>query len=198
MITKNQEQNALKRMFFIALTASIAITGACNKSVEEEAVEAQRMTMSEVDTPPLFGNCAEGASRAEAQQCFNQGLMHHLLTSIIYPETAYNAGAEAKVFISITIDAFGKVLSPEVLKTDILPEHAAYQEALELAALEVFASFPKLRPAQKDGKDVAISYVVPINFKLPPKRDIESIEQNEEQAVGPQEQTFTVRSKDKC
>ena len=198
MMTKNQKQNGWKLILFIPLMLSLVYLNACNKQVDEIEEVPASMKMGEVDSPPLFLNCSEDAERQEAQQCFNQGLMQHLIASITYPKEAFDAGAEGKVFVSITIDATGKVKSPEVLKTDILPGHAAFQEVLESAALEVFANFPELRPAKKDGKAVAIEYVVPISFKVPATETANREVQKQAPVFGPKPDNLIVPIGDGC
>ena len=198
MMTKKQKQNGWKLILFIPLMLSLVYLNACNKQDEKIEEVPASMKMGEVDSPPLFSNCNEDADRQEAQQCFNQGLMQHLMANITYPKDAFDAGAEGKVFVSITIDASGKVKNPEVLKTDILEENAAYKDVLELAALEVFANFPQLRPAQKDGKPVAIEYVVPISFKLPPKETASRDINEQDQVFGPKQENTVVPIGDGC
>ncbi len=187
MMTKNQKQNAWKLLLFIPLLLGLIYLNACNKQAEEIQEVPASLKMGEVDTPPQFVNCPENTERAAAQQCFNQGLMEHLIANITYPKKAQAEGIEGKVFVSITIDENGKLKNPQVVKTDMREEDAAFKEMLELAALEVFVDFPDMRAAQKEGKKVAIEYVVPINFKLAPK------EENKQASVtGPHPDELTI------
>ncbi len=171
MMTKKQKQNAWKMLLFIPLLLGLIYLNACNK--REVVVEGQpaSLKMAEVDSPPRFAACEEEAENQEAQQCFNQGLIAHLIDNIKYPKKALEEGIEGKVMVQITIDESGNIKNPEALQTQLNSDEAAFIDMMELAALEVFANFPELDPAEKDGKAVAVEYIVPINFRLPPEKE---------------------------
>ncbi len=77
--------------------------------------------------------------------------------NISYPKTALNNRTEGKVYIQFVVDEHGKVINPRVLK-DIGDDcgNAA------IAALEKV----NFTPGLLDGEPVAVSYTLPVIFKM--------------------------------
>ena len=78
----------------------------------------------------------------------------------IYPEAAKKEGIQGKVLIEFTVAVDGSVQAS--IKKGVRPD-------LDQAALKAVRD-TQWRPAQKDGKPVAATVVVPIQFKLEDKK----------------------------
>ncbi len=75
-----------------------------------------------------------------------------------YPKSLEDDGLEGKVFVSFIIQPNGEV-------SDVTVEKGFASEADE-AAKELVAQLPKWSPGVKDGKKVAVKYMLPIAFQL--------------------------------
>ncbi len=83
-------------------------------------------------------------------------LMHH----VAYPKTALKDGLEGKVLLSLVVDTLGIAQSVKVVESVRADLDGAATEAVKAT---------KWIPAQKDGKAVAITIRVPVQFKLADK-----------------------------
>jgi len=75
-----------------------------------------------------------------------------------YPELAKEKGYQGKVFVQFVIDEMGNVTQAEVVR--------GVQEVLDKEAARVVGQLAQWTPGEHKGQKVAISYIVPINFRL--------------------------------
>jgi TonB family protein len=86
-------------------------------------------------------------------------LMDYIAKNTKYPETAKTKGIQGKVIVRFAVETDGSVDKVSILK-GVDPE-------LDQEAFRVVSSLPAFeKPGVKDGKDVAVWYMVPINFTL--------------------------------
>jgi TonB family protein len=90
-----------------------------------------------------------------------EGLKKYISENIKYPEEAKKQGIEGNVFVKFAVGKTGKIIQSEIAKSP--------NELLNTEALRVINSLPDWKPAIKDGKAVAVWYVVPIKFALEEK-----------------------------
>lgn len=88
----------------------------------------------------------------------NQAMMSFLQKEIKYPEKSMKESVQGKVFVSMVINETGDVTSVESLKGP--------NEELKNEAERVIKKMPRWIPGEKDGKEVAVKVVLPIQFKL--------------------------------
>jgi protein TonB len=83
-----------------------------------------------------------------------------LITSVkpIYPELAMNAGIEGTVMLRVLVGEDGKVLSVDVLRSDVTP-------AMEEAAMVAARQF-RFKPARQRTVPVRAYMAVPVEFRL--------------------------------
>jgi protein TonB len=87
------------------------------------------------------------------------GLLKYIADNTKYPEAAKKNGVQGKVIIRFEIKDDGSVDKVSILKS-VDPE-------LDMEAIRVVKSLPGFEKAGiKDGKPVAVWYMVPINFVL--------------------------------
>ncbi len=108
------------------------------------SIQAQTYRLSEVDTAPVF---------AKGKMTSTEFLRYYLK----YPKSAYDAGIEGVVTLSLTVDSDGMATDISVLKS-LSP--ALDEEALRMASL-----LPFYTPAKKTGQNVAVSIQFPVTFK---------------------------------
>lgn len=87
-----------------------------------------------------------------------EALMTYLSSHIQYPAKAAEAKNQGRVVVKFVIGEDGKVRDPEIAK--------GVSEELDAEAIRVVKSLPDFIPGKVDGKPVAVSYHLPINFKL--------------------------------
>lgn len=171
---KNNHKSQLWR-YLLILGISGATFIACDKAnteIEENSVSKHAPTppppplpiypsnersikVSQADVFPTWDGCSDGD-----QTCFQQGLMNHIQSNFTYPKAAKQKGEEGKAFVGFQFSTKGEVKNISLYrKTD--------SELLNEEALRLIKSLPKIaKPAYKDGKPVAVQYVIPINFKI--------------------------------
>jgi TonB family protein len=86
-------------------------------------------------------------------------LMKYIAQNTKYPEPAKTKGIQGKVIVRFAVETDGSIDKVTVLK-GVDPE-------LDQEALRVVSSLPAFeKPGVKDGKNVAVWYMIPINFTL--------------------------------
>lgn len=88
-----------------------------------------------------------------------QNLMKFIGDNVKYPSAAVSEGVQGRVIIRFVVDTDGSVNDATVMRS----VHPACDEE----ALRVINSMPKWTPGQKDGKNVAVYFTLPIVYKLP-------------------------------
>lgn len=176
MLYKNESPKWLKVSYLAVLPLVFAMTlHACNKAPEsveaDNITKAQAFNLNEVTAVPLFSNCDQNASSDEKKVCFSKGIQNFIMENLKYPKEAYELGVEGKVYISFVIDETGKVTEGVVTRgisapEDATPEFKEAAKAMEDYSLTLVQNMPVFKPAQKDGKVVAIKFTLPISFKL--------------------------------
>ena len=86
-------------------------------------------------------------------------LRKFIAENVQYPEDAQANGKEGKVFVQFIIDKNGNVKDVEVVR-------GIDCESINNEAIRVVKSMAQWKPGKQSGQNVAVSYVVPINFKL--------------------------------
>lgn len=85
-------------------------------------------------------------------------LFKFLAENVKYPESAMNDNVEGRVVVRFIVSETGKVCDPEIVR--------GVREDLDKAAIEVVNSLPDFIPGMTDNKPVAVSFTLPVNFRL--------------------------------
>ncbi len=86
------------------------------------------------------------------------GLLSEISQNIKYPVKAFQNGIQGRVVCKFIIEADGSISNPEVVRS-VDPD-------LDKEALRVVKTLKKFTPGKQRGEAVAVSYVVPIMFRL--------------------------------
>ena len=100
-----------------------------------------------------------------------EALVKFLATNVKYPVVAMENGIQGKVFVQIIIDENGKVIEPKILR--------GVDPVLDQEAIRVVTAMPAWKPGKQRGRNVRVSYTVPINFVLQEKSPAEASEVKE-------------------
>ncbi|MBC9912161.1 M56 family metallopeptidase [Chitinophaga varians] len=89
----------------------------------------------------------------------DQALALYLSRNTRYPKVAFEKGIQGTVKVHFIIDAHGNITHAEAINTPL-------GARLEEEAIRVVKAMPSWKPAEKDGRKVAVDYMIPIQFKL--------------------------------
>lgn len=109
-----------------------------------------------VDKTPRFQNC-KNVSESESFECFKKELDAHIARNFKYPKEAAEKSLQGRVNILFSIGTDGKV-SIKSMKGG--------EKVLQEEAKRLIETLPQLIPGQHQGKNVAVTFIYPINFKL--------------------------------
>ncbi len=173
-----EKSSGLKLWSYLALVPLLAgmTLMSCSKT-EAQTVDIEKQQeafeMNQVEQVPLFTDCDANASAEEQKMCFQQGIKNYIGNNFRYPDAAYNLGLEGKIFVEFIIDRSGEVKEASIkrgLQFDEADKQAAAEETNNYA-VKLVKGMPAMSPALKDGKKVAMKFVLPIQLKMPPKED---------------------------
>jgi len=117
--------------------------------------DERSVNFAQLDVAPKFESCSD-----QSTKCFQQVIMKSIQENFKYPAEAKANGQEGKAYVGFNYSTKGEVVNVSLLrKTD--------HKLLNEEALRLIQILPKLeKPGMKDGKNVAVNYVIPINFKI--------------------------------
>lgn len=101
----------------------------------------------------------KAASSVDQKPDFKGDLYQWLASHINYPEAAKQQQQEGRVVVRFTVDEDGSIKEARVETTSGI-------EALDQEALRVVQQMPEWKPGVDKGKIVAVSYALPVTFKL--------------------------------
>lgn len=87
---------------------------------------------------------------------------------IVYPETTENVDPKARVYISCVIQPNGEITQVKISEGKGV--NSATNDALNNAILEGFKKLPDFIPGRQRGHNVAVSFIIPIQYRLDPKK----------------------------
>lgn len=87
-----------------------------------------------------------------------QELMNFMARNIKYPADALKAKIEGRVIVRFVVGTDGSISKQEVMRS--------VSPSLDAEALRVIGMMPKWKPGRQRGKAVAVSFTVPVTFKL--------------------------------
>ncbi|WP_454980990.1 energy transducer TonB [Capnocytophaga haemolytica] len=136
---------------------------------EETKVKTANSTHNEINTPskplhignqivdkmPMFEACKDVVTE-EQIKCFKNNLDKHVSSTFTYPPSALEQGIQGRVNVNFRINIDGTITVVDVKGSHPL---------LENEAKRIIEKLPKLKPAELDGKPIAITFQYPINFK---------------------------------
>lgn len=180
MMKNNHKSQFWRYLFLIGISGSVMI--ACDKSESdlihktETSEEDKRLLppppppappipinpsnersikFAQADTYPVLDGCDD-----HDIGCFQTKIVNHIKGNFKYPKHAKELNIEGKAYVAFHISTKGEIKNISLVrKTD--------SELLNNEALRLIQTLPKAnKPAYKDGKPVAIQYVIPIVFKI--------------------------------
>jgi periplasmic protein TonB len=137
----------------VVVTSSAIKTGPVGDPDDEDLA----IPFQILEDVPLFPNC-EKVAKAKQKECFVDEMNKHVRKHFDYPERAKEDNIQGKVSVLMTIDKFG-VATYRVRG----PKGTAL---LEKEAERIMSKLPKFTPGKQRGRPTAVTYAIPIMFKL--------------------------------
>ena len=130
--------------------------------------EAEALPFAVVDQVPAFPGC-ENLKGEQLKDCTVQKITNHVNKNF---DTSLgkklNIEGRTRIIVQFKIDHKGNITD---VRSRSLADNSEKREALQNEANRVVSSLPQMQPGQKDGKDVAIMYSLPIEFAVPEKEE---------------------------
>lgn len=136
------------------------------KRIEEEALRTKEEKEAQAREDTLQANIKvvqrlQSETGVEIMPEFRGGmnmLMDYLSKNIKYPLAAKEAGIQGRIYVAFVIRKDGTITSVVLLNT--------LGEGIDEEAIRVVESMPKWKPGKKDGKKIAVPYILPLKFTL--------------------------------
>ncbi len=132
-----------------------------NDSIANQLILVKKEFVEENKYLLLNGPAEEVYAVVEEMPVFPGGelaLRKFIAQSVKYPTEASSKGIQGKVFINFVVAKDGSVKNAKIAR--------GVDPSLDTEALRVVNSLPNWKPGKQKGKEVAVSYTVPINFVL--------------------------------
>lgn len=168
MLQSTSSVRRWKQWLLLPVSAMLLVTIACEKATEPATPTATVDWNSQVAPPPPPAVYSFVEHMPEYAGGMKQ-LRRDLIKDFQYPDVAKLAGLEGTVFVKFIVAADGTVQAVELQKgiAATAPQQQAAARALEAAALQKVKDLPgRWTPGTQDGKNVAVSSVVPVKFSL--------------------------------
>lgn len=120
----------------------------------------QNLEVSQVETESVAIAATEAAA-ADCMPSFPGGwdaMARYLMDNLTYPEQAKKDGLEGRVVVRFKVDTDGSIGDISVIKS--------LNSVLDSEAIRVVKAMPRWTPGRENGKTVAVSMSIPIEFKL--------------------------------
>lgn len=135
----------------------------------------------DVDEMPRFPSkdCEVLKSEETKRKCSNTELIKYIYSNIKYPKAARIAGTEGQCLIRFKVMQNGSLENIRLLK-DI--GHGCGEEAKRVIE-KINTDNIRWIPGKKDGKNVAVEFTIPVNFKLQDAQKDETSVQSQQEEI---------------
>ncbi len=147
--------------FFLSL---LSLSGFCQE--KEDSFEGDAIPFAVVDEAPAYPGC-ENLKGDQLKDCTVEKITNHVNTNFNTGlGKKLNIEGRTRIIVQFKIDENGEV---HKVRSRSLADDSKKREALQNEANRVIKNLPKMKPAQMEGKNVAIMYSLPIEFAVPEK-----------------------------
>jgi len=129
----------------IFLSLIIVITFSVTGFSQESKVTAEEEVFTIVESMPDFVSGRDGLSK-------------YFKDNLNYPEEAKKNSIQGTVYVNFVVNKEGEIIGAKILR--------GVHDLLDEEALRLMNAMPKWKPGTQRGKRVAVSYNLPIKFRL--------------------------------
>lgn len=152
---------SLSLLFCLSL---LCLSGFCQE--KEGSFEEDAIPFAVVDEAPAYPGC-ENLKGDQLKDCTVEKITNHVNTNFNTGlGKKLNIEGRTRIIVQFKIDENGEV---HKVRSRSLADDSEKREALQNEANRVIKNLPKMKPAQMEGKNVAIMYSLPIEFAVPEK-----------------------------
>lgn len=126
--------------------------------IEIEEVNEEPEVFIVVEDMPTFPGCESEKNKAEREKCADTELRKYLGRTVKYPAMAKDAGIAGRVYVNFVVMEDGSIAKIKLLK--------GIGGGCDEEAMRVVKKMPKWNPGKQRGRNVRVSYNLPINFVL--------------------------------
>ena len=145
-----------------------AVENAADKSADAVENAAKEIGDAAKDAATRAGDAIDKLDEiqpytsVEVKPTFNGGdadaFVKYVQQNVKYPQSALENEEQGKVTVNFVVDANGKIKNAKVVK--------GVSEALDAEALRVVENAPDWTPAKQGGKNVPVTYSIPVTFAI--------------------------------
>lgn len=145
----------VEQLYSLILEKKGVLEGATRKFLEVDAIKGDDVPFAIVDNVPVFPGC-EGK---DPKACLNRGIQEFVAKEFNadIAQTLGLSPGKKKIYVQFKITKTGDV--------EILGARAPHKD-LEAEARRVVNLLPKMTPGKQNGKDVNVTYMLPIAFNI--------------------------------
>ncbi|HIP49031.1 MAG TPA: hypothetical protein EYG92_08730 [Lutibacter sp.] len=128
-----------------------------NEVQETKVIDSYSVPFSIIDEVPIYPGCENIEDKAEQRECLSRNIQEHVAKNFNV-DMAQNLGlspGKKRIFMMFKIDKEGNITS--------VNSRAPHKD-LELEAMRVILTLPKMIPGKQNGKNVEVKYSLPISF----------------------------------
>jgi len=126
--------------------------------VDIEEVNEEPEVFIVVEDMPTFPGCEKVKSKKEREKCADTELRKYLGRTVKYPAMAKDAGISGRVYVNFVVMEDGRISKIKLLK--------GIGGGCDEEAMRVVKKMPRWNPGKQRGRNVRVSYNLPINFVL--------------------------------
>ncbi|MEZ4907392.1 MAG: energy transducer TonB [Saprospiraceae bacterium] len=160
MMYKIKKRNGWKYLF-ASFVFILLMFYSCSKN-QDDNKSIQDQIYQVVEEMPRFPGCENEATKEDKEMCSQQKLMEYIYSNLKYPEEAIRDSIDGKVLIQFIVTKDGNITDVKILDDP--------GNGLGKAAEQTIESMNKMSekwvPGKHDGKNVNVSFVLPVIFKL--------------------------------
>ncbi|MCU4162651.1 M56 family metallopeptidase [Carboxylicivirga caseinilyticus] len=153
-------------LFAISSLIASALIFSCNTekveetlaTPDEEKVEIVNVTDESIKATEVTGEVFQVVDEMPKYPGGEKALRTFIAKEVTYPKEAEENGIQGKVYITFVVAADGYVGNVEIAR--------GVDPSLDQEAIRVIESLPQWTPGKLEGKNVNVSFTVPINFAL--------------------------------
>jgi bla regulator protein BlaR1 len=164
---QSKKMNQLKYLVLIPVLLSMLFYTSCSSSrqvtktakateiieeVEEVEVSIESVSFMKIEKAPTFPGCDSGD-----KDCFSKMIKKHFSRNFDskLPNGLGLSAGKKRVFVGFKVDVNGDVIDVKV---------RAPHPAIKAEVIRVMKTLPKMIPGQQEGKNVAVSYNIPLTL----------------------------------
>jgi hypothetical protein len=139
-----------------AITMAFKLDADYIQPVIDNSDKKEILKFEDLTRTPTFKDCNPDLSIEETKECFNEKMRKHVLKYFVYPSLAKDDGIQGRTNIYFIIEKDGSIQDKTII---------GGHPILQKQSLQIIEKLPILVSGELNGKEVRVSYVLPILYK---------------------------------